>query len=1837
MANTDPPADPPPADPDAPGPDGPETSIPFERQPLQIDAAFVVKQRWQQGSANELERPLVPDAPPDIDDDVQGDTPDPAPTLNARVSKPGDAPAKATGSRAPRHAADTAGEPDGTRHNWVPTGPRNVGGRVRTLAIHPTDPKTMYAGAASGGVFKSVDGGETWFALWHDEPSLSMASLSVCRDHPDVVWVATGESQAGGGETIAGHGVYRSADAGQTWTTTPDPPVGGIALNGLQFDAIAAHPVDANTAWLVGDSGIYRTTNGGQGWTQFSTQPFTDLAFSQDAGAQPTLFLVPGQGIANRPYVVRIDPNRADAAILADLPAGTDPVAGVRTTMPAHPANPAPAPGQGKIAVSPSNRQVAYVRFTTSAGGHYGVFRAQDAQSAAANALTWRRLADHPDFATERQGRYNLTLAVSPVDPNHLASGMVELYVHRTANDGAALGANGWIRAMAWDLYHLDRGHHADHHQSLFAPQPAAPFGGGAGAPIALWDVNDGGISRSLTWLTGAGYHAGIFSPSTTQPLQANPITWTKRSLGITAPQMYDLSQSPIVPTLYGCGFQDNGVFVATGGPSWQLVLTADGGFIAFDPDDPYRFLATWQAGIADGRFPGQIRGSLGAIGEAAIDILWPRILEDGFLPVDRAAFVAETVFHPTRPGRVLHVRRNRLYGTQPTTGDRWQPEPLGCAVELLHSAAAAGATEAMLEVRHTAGALKLGLLPQLNRATADDGRPITARVRTMARQPFALDPADTLLLRLDGAAVDTPVAFAASAAMPDPAHATAAQLARHISDATGGAVRALPVVLPPSGSVVLMTTAVGNAATLTMAGDAANTLDVEARVHRGVDGSSPLPAFVDLTGGGDLTGQKLTVTVAGGPVTVDFDLDVPNRKLVTSADVAAALRTKLAGQPVLVFDHDLTIGVRFTATAAGVDVRLDRDAPGRMSLQPGRRGRSLVTNQGLLSFSFTRAAVTPPAVAVDMRLRIRDGGATDRTVTFTAGGALGGLSNVMPGELVGAVRTAIAGSPLRVRCDLDVFPAHDPAWESSLEGEVTEINMPVGLPDVAWVGDQAGRLYRTANGGGEWLGVPDPPFTGRRGRVEAIAIHPDKPNRVFVAAYQEGPADVLPGFVYMTENDGAVWQHVGDTLKDAAGKFVGVNALEVDPQDPDVLFAATDIGVFRTTNAGGRWDTFNEGLPNTLMRDLAFVPSTRMLRVGAWGRGTFERHIGPRPAKDVVLALRANAADLGGERPPPAGLDLLALVPTSVPQHQSPDIKATRVLLGQITDIDGIAHDADAAVVERRTLVDAVEMDDIVPDDVVPGATHVLVQVHNRGSFPTTGVRVVVLWAPADAGPPPLPDDFWTGLAAGTFAANDAKGAWFVVGDTTLPAHGADHDRVAPGEPRVLHLPHTWPPTVTTARRVGLLAVVSCADDPLAAAPPLDVIDLLASEPKSGYHESRVARPDEDGRFVLRSTGAAPFTTAAPGAGVSAAPGLALANAGPVTELLATNAEPFDVSLDGAQPRGFRITATREVIVSFAAGDPALPDATQVRATDAANVINRAVLPLGLPMRALSGQFAGTTDTAIFLRTRGRARLTLAATPAATTMGLATGGSHTQLVTANAAHGAPWNLAGQQLHITVASDEVISFPAGTPEIAHLAAARGFEIRAAINRQLDLARVPVRAEPRRHELAVRRSITEEAGARARTSGGRLADLVASTPPVNGDDARRALFDLVTVHGEDTVTAATATHLYLRTTNTGNIALAAVRHRVFVLGATVPVGTTQVGGDQAADIAAGASSLTAFDWDAAGTVAGTRVLVLAVADHADRPVDVPASFPTFADLDAFCAANPGAAYRELRIV
>jgi photosystem II stability/assembly factor-like uncharacterized protein len=144
-----------------------------------------------------------------------------------------------------------------------------VGNRVSAVVGVPGDPNTYFFGAASGGVFKSTDGGIQWRPVFDEQPVQSIGSLAIAPSDPNVVWAGTGEGKIRSNVSV-GNGVYRSLDGGETWTHM------GLESSG-RIPRIVIHPRDPDVVYVaaLGDlygpaeeRGVFRTLDGGETWAR---------------------------------------------------------------------------------------------------------------------------------------------------------------------------------------------------------------------------------------------------------------------------------------------------------------------------------------------------------------------------------------------------------------------------------------------------------------------------------------------------------------------------------------------------------------------------------------------------------------------------------------------------------------------------------------------------------------------------------------------------------------------------------------------------------------------------------------------------------------------------------------------------------------------------------------------------------------------------------------------------------------------------------------------------------------------------------------------------------------------------------------------------------------------------------------------------------------------------------------------------------------------------------------------------------------------------------------------------------------------------------------------------------------------------------------------------------------------------------------------------------------------------------------------------------------------------------------------------------------------------------
>ncbi|HVH59261.1 MAG TPA: hypothetical protein VM709_02975, partial [Candidatus Sulfotelmatobacter sp.] len=149
---------------------------------------------------------------------------------------------------------------------WRMIGPTR-GGRTRAASGVPGEPNVFYIGAVNGGVWKSDDYGRTWNPIFDGQPTQSIGAIAVAPSDPNIIYVGSGEGLARPDVSV-GDGVYKSTDAGKTWTHLGLRNSQGIPAVAVDprnpdrvFAAALGHPFRASE-----ELGIFLSTDGGQNW-----------------------------------------------------------------------------------------------------------------------------------------------------------------------------------------------------------------------------------------------------------------------------------------------------------------------------------------------------------------------------------------------------------------------------------------------------------------------------------------------------------------------------------------------------------------------------------------------------------------------------------------------------------------------------------------------------------------------------------------------------------------------------------------------------------------------------------------------------------------------------------------------------------------------------------------------------------------------------------------------------------------------------------------------------------------------------------------------------------------------------------------------------------------------------------------------------------------------------------------------------------------------------------------------------------------------------------------------------------------------------------------------------------------------------------------------------------------------------------------------------------------------------------------------------------------------------------------------------------------------------------
>jgi photosystem II stability/assembly factor-like uncharacterized protein len=176
---------------------------------------------------------------------------------------------------------------------WRNIGPAIMGGRVSDLAVVESNPAIFYVGVATGGVWKTTNNGTTWETLFDDQSTSSVGAIALAPSNPNIVWVGTGEPQ-NRQSSPWGNGVYKSTDAGRTWTHM------GLAET-HHIARIRVHPHNPDIVYVAAvgrlwggnpERGVYRTRDGGANWELmlFVDENTGAIDLAMDPGDPETLF-----------------------------------------------------------------------------------------------------------------------------------------------------------------------------------------------------------------------------------------------------------------------------------------------------------------------------------------------------------------------------------------------------------------------------------------------------------------------------------------------------------------------------------------------------------------------------------------------------------------------------------------------------------------------------------------------------------------------------------------------------------------------------------------------------------------------------------------------------------------------------------------------------------------------------------------------------------------------------------------------------------------------------------------------------------------------------------------------------------------------------------------------------------------------------------------------------------------------------------------------------------------------------------------------------------------------------------------------------------------------------------------------------------------------------------------------------------------------------------------------------------------------------------------------------------------------------------------------------------
>ena len=426
---------------------------------------------------------------------------------------------------------------------WASIGPKNIGGRTLDIAIDPTRPDTIFAASASGGLWKSINGGmgeNAWNRIELGYPGLAVSAVEIDPVCHDTIYVGTGEiygyyeSYPGVANRVTrgmyGIGILRSVDGGDSWTKSLDWSYD--SMRGIQ--RIKIDPSDHKAIWAATSDGVYLSEDAGENWTQMMDIPMvTDLIIYPDL---PNVIIAGCGGMWSTGHGIYRSIDRGITWNKFNFTSG-----------------PVTFGGKVRLDYSRSTPNIAYASIGYSDGENLG---ATWLCKTIDYGLTWS-VVNTINFA-DYQGWYSHYVAVHPDDPNQIFCGGIHLW--RSINGGTSMNVYEGTEADEFDPDWL----HLDHHDMEFHPYKRN----------IIYSANDGGIHRS----DDGGY------------------SYISCNWGYQTSQFYNGFTCSETDSLFAIGgLQDNYSCIYRGNGYWDRVIGGDGSCSAMSQANNNIVFASWQ------------------------------------------------------------------------------------------------------------------------------------------------------------------------------------------------------------------------------------------------------------------------------------------------------------------------------------------------------------------------------------------------------------------------------------------------------------------------------------------------------------------------------------------------------------------------------------------------------------------------------------------------------------------------------------------------------------------------------------------------------------------------------------------------------------------------------------------------------------------------------------------------------------------------------------------------------------------------------------------------------------------------------------------------------------------------------------------------------------------------------------------------------------------------------------------------------------------------------------------------------------------------------------------